>query len=94
LTILANFTLTVYATTPFVIVPITIVIIISGFIYVYFVKSLFSAVRLSKISMSPLVSGLTDIINGVDTIRSYHLEQEFINIQIKKSDGYARMAYT
>lgn len=79
-----NLFICLYASTPYVIIPIVFVALVCYKLQRYYLKTQREAVRLEKVTTSPIVSGFTSTINGVGTIRAYEVEQEFLLEQIDK----------
>jgi ABC-type multidrug transport system fused ATPase/permease subunit len=71
----------VYASTIYVVIPILFFLIINYFLKAYYMKTQRECVRLENVSNSPIVSGFSETINGLPTIRAYHLESQFIDRQ-------------
>lgn len=80
--LLGNLVICVYASTPFVLVPIAVSLLICRRLQIYLMKSQRECVRLEGISNSPIVSGFSETMNGLPTIRSYKLEHSFMDKQV------------
>jgi hypothetical protein len=66
--------LCIYASTPYVIIPVVIVSIVCARFLRYYLKSQRECVRLENITSSPIVSNFTSTIHGVVTVRAYNLQ--------------------
>jgi ABC-type multidrug transport system fused ATPase/permease subunit len=90
-------TICVYASTVYVIIPIILFLVMNYYLKAYYMKSQRECVRLENISNSPIVSGFSEMMNGLPTIRAYRLENQFIDrqanlININKRDRMSRVA--
>lgn len=70
---LASLIMCIYASKPYVLIPIVFVSFGCARFLQYYLKSQRECVRLEGITTSPIVSGFTTAINGVSTIRAYGL---------------------
>ena len=71
--LLSNLAICLYASTPFVLIPMLVVWYVCYRIQKYYLKTQRETVRLENITSSPIVSGFTSAVNGVGTIRAYNL---------------------
>lgn len=78
---MGNLTICVYASTPYILIPITIFIAVCVFLKNYYLKSQREITRLENITSSPIVSSFTEIMNGLPTIRAYQVEGKFLERQ-------------
>jgi ABC-type multidrug transport system fused ATPase/permease subunit len=86
-----NLFICIYASTPYVIIPIVFVAFVCYKLQRYYLKTQRETTRLEKVTTSPIVSGFTSTINGVGTIRAYEMEHEFLAEQIDKVELNKRM---
>jgi hypothetical protein len=65
----------VYASTPWIIIPIIFFLIICYYFKNYYMTTQRECIRLESISNSPIVSGFNETMNGLPTLRAYNIEQ-------------------
>jgi ABC-type multidrug transport system fused ATPase/permease subunit len=68
-----NLIICVYASTPYVLIPIVVFLVICYRAQCYYMKTKRECVRLESVSNSPIVSGFTESIVALPTIRAYNL---------------------
>ncbi len=75
----------VYSSTPFIILPILFIGFVCKKLNNYYLAPQRECVRLESITTSPIVSGFTSVINGVDTIRCFQEQSTFLQHQLSKT---------
>lgn len=71
-TLLSTLTICVYSSTPWVLVPISIVLYFSNQLRNYYMKTQREVGRYEKSTNSPIVSGFMSAISGLSIIRAYN----------------------
>ena len=89
--LIGNIVICVYASTPFVLAPIALFLVVCRRLHVFFMKSQRELVRLENISNSPIVSGFSESIAGLPTLRSLGLQQQFMQRQVELVNTNKRM---
>lgn len=84
-----------YASTPFILIPIILFLVICYYLKNYYMRTQRECVRLENISNSPIVSGFSETINDLPTIRAYKLQEKFVErqadiVSINKRNRIAR----
>lgn len=79
--LLGNLVICVYASTPIILAPMAVFIACCFYLKAYYMRTQRECVRLENISNSPIVSGFSETINGLPTIRAYKLEAKFVDRQ-------------
>lgn len=69
--LLSTLTICIYGSTPFILIPIAIVVFISNMIRNFYMKTQREVSRLEKSTNSPIVSGYMSAISGLSVIRAY-----------------------
>jgi ABC-type multidrug transport system fused ATPase/permease subunit len=80
-TLLANLAICVYASTPWILIPVFLFLLMCYSLKNYYMNTQRECIRLDNISNSPIVSGFNETIHGLPTLRAYNVEQQFLQRQ-------------
>lgn len=84
--LLVSVAICVYASTPYILIPVVVFLGICWFYKGYFMKTQREIVRLETISNSPVISSFTEVVNGLPSVRAYKLAPNFFQRQCNLVD--------
>jgi hypothetical protein len=69
--LIGSLAIVVYATTPFMLIPIVVIGLLANQLREYYLKTQREVVRFEKNTNSPVANGFISAISGLSTIRAY-----------------------
>jgi ATP-binding cassette, subfamily C (CFTR/MRP), member 1 len=87
---LSGIIIMIYASSPYVLIPIAVICFIFYHLRRYFVGCFYQLIRMEKAANSPLITGFTTAVGGLTSLRAYRKEEHFIEMQAKCLDEYKK----
>jgi ATP-binding cassette, subfamily C (CFTR/MRP), member 1 len=92
--LLGAFAICVYATSPFILIPIIVLAYLANLLRRYFMKTQREVTRFQQSTNSPIVSGLLSTVSGLATIRAFNKQSQFSEWQYGYFDVNKRVRLT